>query len=66
MLDAAIYHTSHTRFHISSFFYSAFGLKTSFLIIFQKLYMVFMSGKFPDHSGTGIPLHSRNVLVLLE
>ena len=28
--------------------------------------MISMSRQFPSHSGTGIPLHSLNVLVLLE
>ena len=28
--------------------------------------MVFISGEYPDHSRTGIPLYSMNVLVILE
>ena len=38
----------------------------SFFIIFQTFSLEFISSEFPGHSRTGIPLHSRNVLALLE
>ena len=47
-------------------FFSTWHLVTNLFIIFQTFSMVFMSRQFPSHSRTGIPLHSWNVLVLLE
>ena len=60
-----IYHGSQTRFHISSFKHSIW-LPISFLIKTQMFYIEFLSGEFPGHFRTGIPLHCRNVLVFLE
>ena len=62
---ATLHHASHTRLHISSFFNSIWP-PISFFIIFQTFSMEFMSGELHGHSETGIYLHSRNVLVLLE
>ena len=62
---AKLYHVSHTGFHISSFLHGIW-LPISFFIIFQTFSMGFMSRQFSGHSRTGIPLHSLNVLVLLE
>ena len=63
--SAKLYHVSHTGFHISSFLHGIW-LPISFFIIFQTFSMGFMSRKFSGYSRTGIPLHSWNVLVLLE
>ena len=58
-----------TLYHIlastSLLFYTAFGYQ-SLSSLYSTFSMGFMSGEFPGHSGRGIPLHSWNVLVLLE
>ena len=41
-------------------------LVTNLFIIFQTFSMVLMSRQFPGHSRMGLPLHTWNVLVLLE
>ena len=56
---------SHTRFQISSFKHDSW-LPVSFVIIFETFSMEFISGEFPGHFRTGVSLHSRHVLVLLE
>ena len=62
----------YTTFHIlastSLLLITTFGYNVpiSYFIIFQTFSMEFTSGEFPGHSRTGISLHSRNVLVLLE
>ena len=63
--DASLYHTSHAHFHISSFKHSIW-LQISFVTIFQTFSVEFISGDFPGHFRTGITVHSRNVLALLE
>ena len=60
-----LYHDSHTHFHVSSFKHGIW-LPISFFIIFQKFSMEFISVEFPGHLRTDIPLHSKNILVLLE
>ena len=52
----------HSHFQVSSVFHSIW-FPISFFIIFQIFSMIFMSGEFPGHSRTDIPLHWRNVLV---
>ena len=59
------YHALHTPFYISSFKHSCW-LPTPFFIIFQTFSVELISGKFPGYMRTGISLHSRNVLVLLD
>ena len=54
---------SHTCFHIS---FLTQHLVTNLFIIFQMFSIGFMYSGFPGHSRMGIPLLSRNVLVLLE
>ena len=60
-LGATLYHTSHTCFFLHSFW-----LPIAFFIVLQTSSMGFMSGEYPGHSRTGIPLYSMNVLVILE
>ena len=63
---ATLYHASHTRFHISSF-YVPFGYITNpFFIIFQTPSMWFISGEYPGHFRTGLCLYSMKIIVLLE
>ena len=55
--------TSRSLLLIMTFGYN---VTISFFIILQTFAMDFTSGEFPGHSRTGILLHSRNVLILLE
>ena len=62
---AILYHASHSRFQISSF-YTRFGYQSHSALYSKRSPLGFMSGEFSGHSRKGIPLHSRNVLGLLE
>ena len=69
MFDAKLYQY-YTTIHIpdsaSLLLNIVFGYQSLFFIIFQTLSMEFISGEFLGHFRMSIPLHSRNVLVLLE
>ena len=60
------YATIHIIASTSLLFYTAFGYQSPSSYVPNILYDIFMSGEFPGHSGIGIPLYSRNVLVLLQ
>ena len=59
---------NYTTFYILAYTYLLFTrlLVTNLFIIFKTSSMGFISGEYPGHFRTGIPLYSRNVLVLLE
>ena len=63
MLDQFLWGHSSRVCDISCFIWH---LVTNLFIIFQTFSMVFVFRQFPSHSRTGIPLHSWNILVLLE
>ena len=65
MFVAILYHASHSCFQTSSF-YTRFGYQSHSALYSKRSPLGFMSCEFPGHSRTGIPLHSMNVLVLLE
>ena len=60
-----LHRASHSRLYISSFKHGSW-LPIFFFIIFQTFSMELISGKFPGYFRTGISLHSRNVLALLD
>ena len=59
------FRASDTRFHISSYKHDSW-FSIAFFIIFETFSLEFISGEFLGHFRTGVSLHSRHVLVLLE
>ena len=62
------YTTLHILASTSLLLITTFGYNVliSYFIIIQTFSIEFTSGEYPGHSRTGITLHSRYVLVLLE
>ena len=65
MFSLTLYYSSHTLLYICSFKHRSW-LPISSFFIFQTFSMELISGKFPSYFRTGISLHSRNFLILLD
>ena len=64
--DVPCFNIPRFTYPLSHIFLHDFWLTIFFFIMFETVSMQFMSGEFPAHSRTGIPLHSTHVQVLLE